>query len=119
MTVRKAVKEWAYDEMKEEFLQPNNGEWLEVTESFYWQALEVLPPIYLLRGFFVGEPDCDTKHGTLYAGFTKIGDRYFAKYSTRSDWLSDYQKLRLALDLSPLEGATVRRIEVLEAKHGA
>lgn len=35
------------------------GAWVEITDEDYWEALEVMPPIYFSGGFAVSEP---TRH---------------------------------------------------------
>lgn len=81
MTVEHAEEEWSYPQMEANWRADRNV-WVEVSESFYWQALEVLPPI-LFRGarFMVGEPfDHDARGVAIHAGFVKLGERYFARY---------------------------------------
>jgi hypothetical protein len=112
-TIKQPAKEWAYDEMRADY-DAGGQNWFEVTEAFYWQALEVLPPIYLAGGFFVGEPEKSTKDGTLYAGFTQKRGRFFARYATRSTWAEAIKGLTDALNaetrakLSPEETGVYR-----------
>lgn len=92
-----ATKEWAYDDMEQDY-NDNRDAWREVSESFYWQALEVLPPIYVAGGFLVSEPWKHTPDGRpVYAGFSQVGERYFGRQSTTADMAVYVRQLRNAL----------------------
>ncbi len=82
-----ASKEWAYDDIEADFKTNPLIVWREVSESFYWQALEVLPPIYSKGGFMVSEAWSHTADNRpLYAGFAEVGSRHFATISTVADF---------------------------------
>lgn len=60
--------------------------WLEVAEAFFWENLGVVPPIHTTFGFLVGEESHENLQGeAVYAGFTQIKKRFFARYGTRAD----------------------------------
>jgi len=96
-----ATQEWAYGDIEADYLstdyQPGTV-WREVSESFYWQAMEVLPPVYADGGFLVGEPWRHMDNGQpLRVAFSTWGGRYFAIISTRK-WLPALvQQLRYTL----------------------
>ena len=66
-TVLPRENDWSYPEMEEDYREARRlsgrtgADWREVTEAFWWQALEVLPPIHREGGFLVGEP-YDIRH---------------------------------------------------------
>lgn len=83
--IHRGGPEWAYPTMEEAWRR-HRGDWVAVTNGFYQQALEVLPPMDW-RGsrFLVPEPWCFDEAGhDVYAGFVQIGSRTFAKYTTRA-----------------------------------
>lgn len=59
-------------------------EWIDTTESMYWQMLGVLPPRKMSRAaFLVGEPLRHNEEGrAVYSCFAKLGDTYKAKNLT-------------------------------------
>jgi len=74
--------EWAYDEIEDDF-KARQYVWREVSEAFYWQALEVLPPIYAAGGFLVSEPWSHTVNNEpIYAAFFKSRGKHYATMST-------------------------------------
>ena len=92
-----AEKPWAYDEMKAD-LRAGLNQWREVTAEFAEQALNVLPPIYGVRGgFLVSEPFTHTDRGAIYAGFIALDGRHFARYSSARDFAGKCDELRTAL----------------------
>lgn len=62
-------------------MDANPDQWIETTESMYWEMLEVLPPRSMIgRNFLVGEADHHNSEGyPVYSCFTKFGDIYKAK----------------------------------------
>lgn len=89
-----ASKEWAYDDIENDFKTNTIIVWREVSQSFYDQALEVLPPIYARGGFMVSEPWSHTRDNRpLYAGFARVGTRHFATISTVPDFPAKYDYL--------------------------
>ncbi len=65
-------------------MKANPDTWVETTGEMYMAMLNVLPPKRMTGwAFLVGEPDHDNAKGeTVYAGFKRAGDRYFARYLT-------------------------------------
>lgn len=97
-----ARAEWAYEQMGENY-KAGRDVWVEVSDDFRQQALEVLPPIYRRGGFLVSEPYTHNAEGRpVYAGFATIGGRDFARYATPSDFERLAAELRASL--STLEG---------------
>jgi hypothetical protein len=81
--IEAARLEWAYPQMGEH-LETGERVWVEVSESFYWQAMEVVPPLFVTGGFMLGEAHSSDAEGhTIYATFMHLKDRYFAMYTTR------------------------------------
>ena len=92
--VKPATKEWAYSDLEDDY-RANEPVWREVSESFYWQALGVLPPIYREGGFLVSEPWRHAADGEpVCAGFATVHHRYFAQMSTPSAFPASARKLR-------------------------
>lgn len=71
--------------------------WREVSEESMEYALNVLPPVYLNKGFMVGEPYTDDAGGVVRAAYTKVGVRWFSRYTTKSRYEADRQELLEAL----------------------
>lgn len=95
--IEPAREEWAYRQMDENW-DAGRDVWVEVSEGFYWQALEVLPPIkYDGRRFMVGEPLTHNERGAVHAGFTKIGERYFARTCNVVDFVKLVSELHASL----------------------
>lgn len=98
-----ASQEWAYVDLDADY-KAGLSTWREVSEDFYWQALEVLPPIYAPGGFLVGEAhDHETSGHANYAGFVctgspgEYGSRYFARYCTVKEFPARVAELRTEL----------------------
>jgi len=90
--------EWAYPEMEADFRELALA-WREVSEQFYTQAREVLPPIYVPCGFMVSEPHTHLSTGeAVYAGFVTVRGRYFARYASIRAFSKDAQDLRHSLN---------------------
>jgi hypothetical protein len=72
-----------------EYAQANGSGWIETDEAGYMDALEVLPPRrWQGNAFFVGEChsyDYD-KRDEVYAAFTSVNKRFFARYATLRDF---------------------------------
>lgn len=84
--IEQATREWAYDEIEADY-DAGQHVWREVSEGFYWQALEVVPPVYAPGGFLVGEAWKHTANDEpVRAAFTKIGKRYFATIATAAEF---------------------------------
>ena len=95
--VKPATKEWAYSDLEDDY-RANEPVWREVSESFYWQALGVLPPIYREGGFMVSEAWSHTSTDEpIYAGFASVGGRYFAQMCPVSQFPASARKLRNTL----------------------
>ena len=74
--------EWAYDEMEADF-SARRYVWREVSEAFYWQALEVMPPVYAAGGFLVGEPWSHTVNNEpIAAAFFTTRGKFYGTMST-------------------------------------
>lgn len=57
--------------------------WAQISEEAYWEALEILPPIYFPRGFAVSEPSCHNAEGRpVYLLVRTISGQHFARYGT-------------------------------------
>lgn len=95
---------WAYDAMQQD-REAGLNQWREVDRAFYWQALEVLPPL-LFDGssFFVGEADSHVPGSGLpvHALFVRIDDsrgpdhaRHFARYAVARPNLKHAAMLQL------------------------
>ncbi len=92
-----ASVEWAYPDMATDY-NAGADTWREVSEGFTEENLNVLPPIYCDGGFMVSEPythDCRGRE--VYAGFVQVGERYFARYSSRRDFPELVRRLHLSL----------------------
>jgi len=57
------------------------GEWLETSESTYWDQLECVPPACMKGGgFMVGEAATHNERGIpVHAAFVEYNGRYFCK----------------------------------------
>lgn len=77
-TIEQAANPWAYQEIEDNW-KAGRDVWTEVTEDFYYQALEVLPPIYRPGGFMVGEAYTHTASDAIHAGFVQTCGRFFAR----------------------------------------
>jgi hypothetical protein len=99
--IRKAREEWAYEEMRE-LLNAGESTWLEVSEEFYYQALEVLPPYYVPGGFMVSEPLRHViengKEAGVFAGFSTLGGKHYARYATLAAFPRMVVELRRTLN---------------------
>lgn len=98
MTIAPASVEWAYPDIEADY-NARALVWREVSESFYYQALEVLPPVaFDGRNFLVGEPWSHTTEGrALRASFAHMAGRYFATISTAQGFRLKLDALRVAL----------------------
>lgn len=63
-------------------------EWIETTESMYWQMLECVPPRADAGSrFLVGEPKTHNAEGkAVHACFRQVGDTYQAKHMTVAEF---------------------------------
>lgn len=73
-------------------MDANPGEWIETTESMYWQMLEVLPPRKMVgNSFMVGEPLRHNASGeAVHACFTMFGNTYKARNLTLSEFMREH-----------------------------
>lgn len=72
--------------------------WREVSAETAWNALCVLPPIYVPGGFLVSEPYSDDAEGrTFYFGFTEAAGRHFTRLLGRHNAASEIARLRALL----------------------
>ena len=55
----------------------------EITEEEYFDALNVLPPVYVPGGFLICEAVTDTPYGDVHSMYAQRSDRYFARYVVR------------------------------------
>ena len=76
---------WAYPEMEADF-RAAAPVWREVTEEFYDQAQQCLPPISGQLGWMVSEPLTHGSRGAVCAGFVHASGRYFGRYVARIDF---------------------------------
>jgi hypothetical protein len=95
--IEPAGMDWAYPILKQDYLSDAKI-WREVTQDFFHQALNVMPPIYVGAGFMVGEAYThDDKTGkAIFAGFIQVGNRHFARYATKQAF---HEELRQVLSL--------------------
>ena len=69
------------------------GDWKEITEEQFQEALNILPPIKWERGgFYIGEPT----RGSLYGFYQRIGDKY---YTSLQSFYTDRQTIINSLSL--------------------
>lgn len=94
----KAREHWAYPRM-EEIFRKKQGDWVEVDEKFFYQAMEVLPPIMVdgLRAFMVSEPHAHEGGDAVYAMFVLAANKYYAKLVAFKQRHSELEKLRKRL----------------------
>jgi hypothetical protein len=91
--IQQTIEAWSYPQMRQIY-DSGSVDWVAITEEFYWQAMEVLPPIYLNGGFAVPEPlthDADDR--PVYACFAQVGKKHYGIYSTRSNYSANYLNL--------------------------
>jgi len=82
----------------------NPGAWCSITETYYWELLNVLPPLYFPGGFAVSEPIRDSDQGTIYLCVVTKGDpdnplrkpEYFCKATTIAEAAREVPILRAA-----------------------
>lgn len=74
-------REWCHDCCGE-------NHWTETTEEMHQEQLNVLPPIgWDGTSFLVSEAWSISSQGeSIYAGFTKVGDTFYARYMTRKQY---------------------------------
>jgi hypothetical protein len=65
-----------------EAMRQDQSKWVETDEETYWDMLETLPPIRMLKGAFVFlEPlHTDSEGYTVHACFKTVKGRYYARY---------------------------------------
>ena len=72
--------------------------WSETDEERFQYSMDVLPPIMVdgLTAFMVSEPldHCPTTGRGIYAGFAKVGGRYFRCDATVKEFKAHYVNLR-------------------------
>lgn len=94
------VAERPFDAMADDYKNARNV-WREVPEGFYWEMLEVLPPIYRRGGFLVSEPyiheTTDAGEEGVYAGLAQVGERFFTRYCTAPEFTERVAELCRAL----------------------
>ena len=88
-----------FAELDRAYEQSLCGDWKEITEEQFEDALNVLPPIkWMNGGFYIGEPT----RGSLYGFYQRIGDKYYTSlqsvYTDRqtiinslSLWIAGYE----------------------------
>ncbi len=66
-------------------------EWIETTESMYWNMLEALPPRAMRhKAFLVGEALRHNENGeTVYSCFKQKNDGYFARNLTLAQFQTE------------------------------
>ena len=88
---------WAH-----KFLEANykagNPVWNEVSEEFYHDMLNVLPPLdWNGTSFLVSEPYTHIQGDEVYCGLIEINKRYFARYVPRKQFSLMILELRTLL----------------------
>jgi hypothetical protein len=84
MNDRKKLNEAGFSDYR--VVEANNGiNPVEVSEAFYWEMLEVLPPSKWTRGhdtesFYI----CEALTGNLHEWIARIGKQYYALIAPRS-----------------------------------
>lgn len=92
------VNGWPFGALEEDW-HARRSAWREVTEKDWWYALECLPPIYLAGGFMLGEPYSHTVDDEgVYAAYVQVGERCFARYTTRSRFPGERRGLLATLE---------------------
>jgi hypothetical protein len=95
--IETARVEWAYPQIEENWTAERDV-WVEVSESFYWQALGVVPPIkHAGTRFMVGEPHDHNERGAVHTGFVKYGNRCFARQCNVVDFVRLVSELHASL----------------------
>lgn len=85
-TIEPAVVEWAHPQIDDNW-KANRDVWVEVSEAFYMEMLEVVPPVLFgSRQFMVGEAYTHNERGSVRTGFVQIGERYFARTCNTVDF---------------------------------
>jgi hypothetical protein len=85
MNDRKKLNEAGFSDYR--VIEANNGtNPVEVSEAFYWEMLEVLPPSKWTRGhdtesFYI----CEALTGNLHERIARIGKQYYALIAPRSN----------------------------------
>jgi hypothetical protein len=85
MNDRKKLNEAGFSDYR--VIEANNGtNPVEVSEAFYWEMLEVLPPSKWTRGhdtesFYI----CEALTGNLHEWIARIGKQYYALIAPRSN----------------------------------
>jgi len=85
MNDRKKLNEAGFSDYR--VIEANHGtNPVEVSEAFYWEMLEVLPPSKWTRGhdtesFYI----CEALTGNLHEWIARIGKKYYALIAPRSN----------------------------------
>lgn len=95
--IKPATTEWAYPDLDADYTAGDNS-WREVSEGFFYDALSEVPTIYVTGGFLVSEAYTHNDEGRgVYACFTCINGRHYARYATLKEATALIEALRDAL----------------------
>ena len=73
-----------------------NREWVDVTREFYWESLEVLPPIYVGAWWGVGEPwKHDASNRPVFLFFRET-PKHQCRYATVAEIKAEQQRIYAA-----------------------
>jgi hypothetical protein len=81
---------WPYNQLTPKFKQGERNCWIETGEEFYLEQLNCMPPMGWVGYTFL---ICEEYSGGYHACLTKIENRYFVKYCTRSSYLAEVREL--------------------------
>ena len=97
VTIKPAENDWPYPEMEADWHAASDV-WRQVSEAFYWQNLEVLPPVYVHGGFMVGEPYTYTPTGdSVRALFAEVNGQHYGQMCARREAANSCARLRVLL----------------------
>ena len=94
---REGGKAWPFPFVTEDYRNLSLV-WREISEHDAIELRDCLPPIYVEGGFMVGEAANHEPDGSaVYTGISIIGERYFARDTTRKRWSAEHNELIRAL----------------------
>ena len=93
----KLLNEKDFKELNDNYENSMIGDWKEIAEDWYWEMLEIMPPLrWSGDSFFI----CEALHSNIHSYFTKWGDKYYSSlqrvtsdHSDMFDSLKDFLKV--------------------------
>jgi hypothetical protein len=75
-----------------EAMDKDHSKWVETDEETYWDMLEMLPPIKMIKGAFVFlEPlRTDSQGYTVHACFKTVKGRFYGRYMNVPDFDKEF-----------------------------